>query len=239
MDEDFYNYVNVEEMNKFTTTENYLASLKAEIMGGEENSQDLLDINGFDYDKYDENYIARDIVSKMMKKKIIDTKKLTQEDTERVRKGENTQMKIEMRHQAVKLKREKRNQEIETKRKLALEKKEVELRARQMVEKEESDKRARAEIEQQLIDQEVQRLRLEVAEKRRQDEEARRKQRELEAVRMERERQSIANIRKKLELERVESGMEARKNEIAEKRAEDVTDSFLRAKRMRVGLDRA
>jgi len=237
MDEDFYNYVGVDEMNRFTTTENYLAMLKAEIMRDDEDSQDLLDIKGFDYDKYDENYIARDIVNKMMKKKIVDPKKLNEDDSNKAKKGDNLQMKIEMRHQAVKMNREKKNQEIEAKRKLALEKKEVELKARQMVEKEESDRRARAEIEQQLIEQEVQRLRLEADEKRRHDEEVRRRQKEVDAVRLERERQEIANIRKQLELEQLESDMLAKRNEIAERRAEDLADSYLRAKKTRVFLD--
>ena len=71
-----------------------------------------MDIKGFDYDKYDESYIARDIVNKMMKKEVVDTKKLSLDDVKRPSKSTNLQMKIELRHQAVKMNREKRNQEI-------------------------------------------------------------------------------------------------------------------------------
>ena len=35
MDDDIYNYVDIEEVNKFTTTENYLAKIKKEIMDDE------------------------------------------------------------------------------------------------------------------------------------------------------------------------------------------------------------
>lgn len=174
MDDDFYNYVDVEEVNKFTTTEKYLDKIRKEIMADEEEN-DPLDIKGFDYDKYDENYIARDIVNKMMKKEVVDTRKLALDDGKKPKKGTDLQMKIELRHQAVKMNREKRNQEVESKRRERLEKKEIELKARQMVEKEERDKLAKQNIEQQLIDQEVERLRLEMAEQRRADEEIRRK----------------------------------------------------------------
>ncbi len=197
-----------------------------------------MDIKGFDYDKYDESYIARDIVNKMMKKEVVDTKKLSLDDVKRPSKSTNLQMKIELRHQAVKMNREKRNQEIETKRKEQLEKKDIELKARQMVEKEERDKLAKQTIEQQLIDQEVGRLRLEMAEQRRADEEIRRKQKEIEAVRLAREAQELANIRKKIELENIESGMEAQRNEMAERRAHDLCQTYLRAKAARL-LQRA
>lgn len=36
MDDDFYNYVDVEEVNKFTTTEKYLDKIRKEIMADEE-----------------------------------------------------------------------------------------------------------------------------------------------------------------------------------------------------------
>ena len=106
MDDDFYNYVDVAEMNKFSTTEKYLENLKKEIMADEE-ERDTLDIAGFDYDKYDESYIARDIVNKMMKKEVVDTKKLlsTDDSKKKSSKGSDTQLKIELRHQAVKINR--------------------------------------------------------------------------------------------------------------------------------------
>lgn len=174
MDDDFYNYVDVDEVNKFTTTENYLDKIKREIMQDEE-EEDLLDIKGFDYDKYDEEYIARDIVNKMMKKKVVDTHQLAMDEPKRCTKLNDTQLKMELRHKAVKLNREKRQQEIEEKRKRMLEKKEIELKAKQMVEKEENDKKIRGNIEQQLLDQEVERLRADMAKKRREEEEIRKK----------------------------------------------------------------
>lgn len=66
----------------------------------------ILDIKGIDYDKYDESYITKDIISKIMKKEIVNPKKLLLDD-EKKKKGTDMQLKIEMRHQAVKENREK------------------------------------------------------------------------------------------------------------------------------------
>ena len=174
MDDDFYNYVDVNEMNKFTDNQKYLDKLKHDIM--QDDDDDILDINGFDYDKYDESYIAKDIVNKMMKKKIIDpTQLLHADDVRKNSKAADTQLKIELRHQAVKENRERRLKELEMNRKKKLEAKDVELKARLIVQKEESDKKIRSNIEQQLIEQEVQRLRIEMAEQRRTEEEIRKK----------------------------------------------------------------
>ena len=124
--------------------------------------------------------------------------------------------------------------DLEEKRREKLEKKDIELKARQMVEKEENDKRMKKNIEQQLIDQEVVKLRIEMAEQRRADEEIRKRQRDMDLIRIERERQEIANIRKKLELENEEAGMDAKRNEIAERRANDLVDTYLKTKNLRV-----
>ena len=51
---------------------------------------------------------------------------------------------------------------------------------------------------------------------------------------MERERQEIENIRKKIEITNIESGIEAKRNEMAEKRAEDLADTYLKTKNLRV-----
>ena len=185
MDDDFYNYVDVNEMNTFSNNEKALDKLKAEIM---KDNTDCLDICGIDYDKYDEGYIAKDIVNKMMKKKFIDPKTLLYADEKRP-KHIDTQMKIELRHQAVKENRERRQRDLEMKRKEKLEKREIELKAKQIVQKEEKDKKTRQEIEQQLLEQEVQRLRIELSQQRIKDEELRRKAKEIEFIQNEREKQ--------------------------------------------------
>lgn len=171
MDDDFYNYVDVNEMNKFTNNEKVLDQLKAELM---RDTDSMLDIQGIDYDKYDEDYIAKDIVNKMMKKQVVDPKALLYMDDKK-KKGVDTQLRIELRHQAVKENREKRLRELEMRRREKLEKKEIELKAKQMIQKEEHDKKMRNNIEQQLIEQEVQKLRLEMNEQRKRDEEIRKK----------------------------------------------------------------
>jgi hypothetical protein len=53
-------------------------------------------------------------------------------------------------------------------------------------------------------------------------------------IRLERERQEMINIQKKLEIGNIENAMDAKRNEMAEKRAEDLVDSYLKAKNMRV-----
>jgi hypothetical protein len=171
MDDDFYNYVDVSEMNLFNKNEKVLNEIKAELLG---DGEDILDIKGVDYDKYDENYITKDIINKMMKKKIVDGKTLLYMD-EKKTKPIDVKTKIELRHQAVKENREKRLKESEMKRKERLEKKEIELRAKQIIEKEERDKKQRENIEQQLLEQEVQRLRIEMAEQRQRENEIRKK----------------------------------------------------------------
>jgi hypothetical protein len=172
MDDDFYNYVDVNEMNKFASNEKFLDQIKKELLNDDE--EDFLDIKGIDYDKFDEGYIAKDIMGKILKKDLVNAKKLLTAD-EKKAKAIDTQMKIEMRHQAVKENREKRLQELEHKKREKLEKKEIELKAKQMVMKEEQEKKMRENIEQQLIEQEANRLRIEMMQQRQREEELRRK----------------------------------------------------------------
>ena len=184
MDDDIFNYIDLNEMNQFASNEKEMDKLKSELLfndhEGEEAAldMDILAIKGVDYDKYDEEYLTKDIMKKIMKKKIIDPKKLASETmatSDNKPKFSDTRLKIELRHQAVKENREKRRLEVEEKRREKLEKKEIELKAKMLVQKEEQDKRMREEIEKQLIEQEAQKLRLEMAEKRFRDEEMRKK----------------------------------------------------------------
>ena len=174
MDDDFYNYVGVDEMNKFTDSEKILDQIKAEILDEGDYGTNILDIKGVDYDKYDEGYIAQDIINKMLRKNLVDPVKLLKSDDKK-KNVIDTQMKIEMRHQAVKENREKRQKEIEKRRRELAEKKEIEMKAKEIVLKEENDKKTRSNIEQQLIEQEVQRLRIEMSEQRRKEEEMRKR----------------------------------------------------------------
>lgn len=222
-------------MNTFDTNQKVLDQIKLELLNDE--TDNVLDIKGVDYDKYDEEYIASDLINKMMKKKFVDPAGLLKSD-ERKAKPIDYQLKIEMRHQAVKENREKRMREIEQKRKERLEKKEIELKAKQIVQKEEQDKQARMKIEQQLIDQEVQRLRIQMAEQRKHEEEIRKRHQEMEMIRTERERQEMLNLKKKFDLSNMESEIEAKRNLMAEKRAEDLVNTYLRAKNLRVSFSR-
>lgn len=60
------------------------------------------------------------------------------------------------------------------------------------------------------------------------------RQKEIEKIRLTREAQELANIRKKIELENIENGMEAQRNEMAEKRANDLCETYLKTKNIRV-----
>ena len=172
LDDDFYDYVNVTEVNKFSNNEKFLKDLKSELLDSDTNAS-ILDIKGIDYDKYDEAYLTKDILNKIMRKNVVDSKKLMYTDASKP-KTIDTQLKLEMRHQAVKDNREKRAKELELRRKEKLERKEIEFQARQMVLKEENEKKMRENLEKQLIEQEAQKLRIEMAEKRIKDEEMRR-----------------------------------------------------------------
>lgn len=169
LDDDFYDYVNITEVNKFSNSEKFLNELRAELLDKNESS---LDIKGIDYDKYDENYIAKDILNNIMKKNIVDPKKLIYMDNHKP-KSKDYRLQIEMRHQAVKENREKRSKEIEDRRKENLKRKEIEYEARQMVLKEENEKKMRENLEKQLIEQEAEKIRAEIKEKRKKDEEKR------------------------------------------------------------------
>lgn len=183
IEDDMYNYVNVSEMHTFQENEKELSRLKAELFRGDDELRtdpdfDILAIKGVDYDKYDEEYLTKDIMNRIMKKQIVDPKKLLAGESNthgRTTKVVDTKLKIELRHQAVKENREKRRRELEAKRREMMEKKEIELKAKMMIQKEEQEKKMRAEIEMQLIEQEAQRLRFEMAEKRKREEDMRKK----------------------------------------------------------------
>lgn len=51
---------------------------------------------------------------------------------------------------------------------------------------------------------------------------------------MERERQEMANLQKKMEINNLESALDTKRNEIAEKRAEELVNTYLKNKQMRV-----
>jgi hypothetical protein len=53
-------------------------------------------------------------------------------------------------------------------------------------------------------------------------------------MRADRERQEMLNIQKKLDINQMESAINAKRNEIAEKRAEELVDTYLKNKQMRV-----
>jgi ribonuclease Y len=128
----------------------------------------------------------------------------------------------------------KRLKDLELKKQERMNKKEIEMKAKKMVLKEEQDKIARMNIEQQLIDQEVQRLRIQMNEQRKHEEELRKRHQEMEMVRLEKERQEMINLKKKFEINNIESEIEAKRNLMAEKRAEDLLNTYLKAKDMRV-----
>lgn len=191
IEDDLYNYLDVNEIHTFQDNEKELNRLKSDLMGDDESARggaaggerrteiefDILAIKGVDYDKYDEDYLTKDIMTRIMRKQVVDPKKLLTEagESESKKKFIDTKLKIELRHQAVKENREKRRKEIEDRQREKMEKKEIELKAKLMVQKEEQDRKMREDIEKQLIEQEAQRLRLEMAEKRFRDEEIRKK----------------------------------------------------------------
>jgi hypothetical protein len=53
-------------------------------------------------------------------------------------------------------------------------------------------------------------------------------------MQIEREKQDMLSIQKKVELTNIENAIELKRYEMALKRAEDLADSYLKAKRMRV-----
>lgn len=60
------------------------------------------------------------------------------------------------------------------------------------------------------------------------------RRKEMEQIRMEREKQDLSNIQKQLELSQIENEIEMKKSEMAIKRAEDLADSYLKAKNIKV-----
>ena len=91
-------------------------------------------------------------------------------------------------------------------------------------------------IEQQLIEQEAQRLRIQMAEERKLENELLKRHREMEMLRLAKENQEMANLKKKFETSNIENELEAKRNLIAEKRAQDLVATYLKAKNMRVKL---
>jgi hypothetical protein len=59
-------------------------------------------------------------------------------------------------------------------------------------------------------------------------------QRKLEMIQTERENQEAHTFQAKIEMNKIENEIEIKKNEIAEKRANDLADTFLKIKEMRV-----
>jgi hypothetical protein len=153
-------------MDKFEKSSKYLDEMLND-QSNENSTTGLLHISGLDYDKYDESYIAKDIVNEMMKKKYVDASNLLND--KKAKNVVDIRTKIELRHQQVKENRDKRLKEQEENRKEKLAKKEAELQARQLVMKEEHDKKMKVNIEQQLLEHEVERLRKEMAEHRRKE----------------------------------------------------------------------
>lgn len=235
-DNDFFNYVDVSEMNKFQdnlkTLDDYNPSSRVQEIIQNEN---FLDIPSWDYDKYDQNYIVDDLMKQMSKKNFVNTKKLLKTP----RSASNVpdiRTKIELRHQQVKLNREKRMKEAEEKRKEKLAKKEAELEARRLLQKEEQQKKLRANIEQQLLEQEIEKLRKERIEQRKKEDELSIKNKEIELARLEKEKKTEAYQQKIAELSLAEVTLEAKRREIEEKQNEQLVQSFLKAKSTRVSL---
>lgn len=56
----------------------------------------------------------------------------------------------------------------------------------------------------------------------------------MEQLRLEKEKQDMTNIQKRLELTHLENEIELKKQEMAMKRAEDLADSYLKAKNLKV-----
>jgi hypothetical protein len=182
MDDDFYNYVDVTELNTFKKNESELDALKANLMDDYNEpistcTDAYLDIKGIDYDKYDESYITKDIVNKMLQKDFVNADYLFKDEgTNSKRKNVvDFQTKIEMRHQAVKENREKRQREAERIKREKMAKKEAEMQAKLIVQREENEKKARKLIEQQLIEQEAERIRTQMTKQRKADEELKKK----------------------------------------------------------------
>jgi hypothetical protein len=59
----------------------------------------------------------------------------------------------------------------------------------------------------------------------------------MELIRSERERQEMLNIQKKLDINNIEKSIEDKRNEMAEKRAVELVESYLKAKNMRVNFN--
>lgn len=208
LDDDIGDYVKPSEMHRITEEERDLREFKKKLLSDEDDfdskldhylhdlrheepdkgqgrakqHSSVLDISGFDYDKYSEAYIAKDIVSQMLKKDLVSRADLMTEndDGEHKSKGRGPRVidykaKMDMRQHMVKENREKRQREVEEKRKERLLKKEIEFKAKQMVQREQIEKQMKQNLEEELLEKEVQRLRAVMNEQRKQEAEIRKK----------------------------------------------------------------
>ncbi len=259
LDEDIYNYVDINEMKNFDGKKAPAKQEKFDLMHYLQQTDEnqnittgMLHISGLDYDKYDETYIAKDIVNEMMKKRLVNTKDLLQKD-QNAKKFDDLKAKIDMRHQKVKENRDKRTKDVENKRKENLIKKEAEIHAKEMIKREENDKRMRLQLEQQLLEQETDRLRKEIANKRHQEELVKQKlnffqvdisasvfkihlyrQREYELNQIEKEKKENLVQQKLMEHFVSEYAVDIKRKEMQEKRSEELVLTYIRAKNMRV-----
>jgi hypothetical protein len=77
-----------------------------------------------------------------------------------------------------------------------------------------------------------------MAKERQKENELLKKTKEMEMIRLESERQEMANLRKKFDISNIENELEAKRYLIAEKRVEDLVNTYLRIKNMKVKLRR-
>jgi len=77
-----------------------------------------------------------------------------------------------------------------------------------------------------------------MAKERQKENELLKKTKEMEMIRLESERQEMANLKKKFDISNIENELEAKRYLIAEKRVEDLVNTYLRIKNMKVKLRR-
>jgi len=77
-----------------------------------------------------------------------------------------------------------------------------------------------------------------MAKERQKENELLKKTKEMEMIRLESERQEMANLRKKFDISNIENELEAKRYLIAEKRVEDLVNTYLRIKNIKVKLRR-
>ncbi len=77
-----------------------------------------------------------------------------------------------------------------------------------------------------------------MAKERQKENELLKKTKEMEMIRLESERQEMANLKKKFDISNIENELEAKRYLIAEKRVEDLVNTYLRIKNIKVKLRR-